>query len=73
MSTSPSLNDRFPQIANWVRHGGWVEIGLDGRNQFGVRILDEGGMIWEGGDADQSLDDLIQEAEDSLVAWLRES
>ena len=39
---------KYPGIAGWIR-GGLVEIGRDGRSTSVIRVLDEGGLIWEGG------------------------
>ena len=32
-----------------------------------IRVLDEGGLIWEGGDPDGPLDDAFQELETALA------
>ncbi len=72
MPESGSVESLYPTLATWVRRQGWVEIGLGFRGKFSIRILDEGGMVWEGGHVRQSLDDLLQAAEDALIVWLAE-
>ena len=37
----------IPIIALWVKQYGWIEIGYaDYRHHF-IRVLDDGGLIWE--------------------------
>jgi hypothetical protein len=38
-----------------------------------VRALDEGGMVWEGKTRYATLDELLQDLEKGLAAWLKES
>jgi hypothetical protein len=34
-----------------------------------IRVLDEGGLIWEGGTRHKSMDAILQEAEDAIADW----
>ena len=43
-----SFEESYPNIANWVRLQGWIELGQDHYSSSLVSALDEGGMIWEG-------------------------
>jgi hypothetical protein len=36
-----------------------------------VRALDEGGLLWEGGDPSRPLEDTFQELDAALATWLR--
>jgi hypothetical protein len=38
----------YPNITTWIQDG-WIEIGRDGQNTSLVRVMDEGGLVWEGG------------------------
>lgn len=37
----------YPNIAAWVQDG-WIELGRDDMNRSFIRVLDIGGLIWEG-------------------------
>jgi hypothetical protein len=36
-------------------------------------VLDEGGMIWEGGTRHRTMDGILQEAEDAIAKWTKEN
>lgn len=61
----------YPRIARWVKGYGWIELGSDGMSPSWVRALDEGGLIWEGGNPDRALEDVLQELDAALAEWLR--
>ena len=65
----------YPNIARWVdEHEGWIEIGYDvdsPLNSF-VRALDCGGMLWEGKDSYDSLDEALQDLDAGLEAVLKD-
>ena len=48
----------FPSIAKWVRRGGWIEIGDQSGCGFVVRVLDEGGLVFEDNEA-RTLDEAM--------------
>lgn len=62
------FTEKYPNIANWIK-GGWIEIGRDGFSTSMIRVLDEGGTIWEGGTRYKSVDRMLQEAEDAIADW----
>jgi len=73
LDLAPSPDEQtYPNIARWVKGYGWIEIGSDGMRASWVRVLDEGGMIWEGGDPSQSLDATLRELDLALAEWFRE-
>ena len=59
---------KYPNIAGWIKDG-WIEIGRDGYSTSIIRVLDEGGLIWEGGTRHRSLDKILQEADDAIADW----
>ena len=63
----------FPNLARWVTSHGWIEPGDDGASPSFVRVLDEGGMIYEGMDSEASADGALQEAESAVSAWFEEN
>lgn len=63
------LEERYPHIARWVKAHGWIEIGSDGYyRRSSIRVLDEGGMVWEGAEEYATLDAAFE----ALEAALRE-
>ena len=64
------FTERYPNIAGWIKDG-WIEIGRDGHSTSTIRVLDEGGLIWEGGTRHRSMDKILQEAEDAIADWMQ--
>ena len=65
-----SFAQAFPHLTRWVTMQGWIEIGDDSMQPSRVRVLDEGGLIWAGGDAADSIDAVLREAEDSIARFI---
>ena len=65
---SDSFTEKYPNIAGWIKDG-WIEIGRNGYSTSTIRVLDEGGLVWEGGTRHKSMDDILQEAEDAIAHW----
>ena len=63
-----SFTEKYPNIAGWIKDG-WIEIGRNGYSTSIIRVLDEGGLIWEGGTRHKSIDEILQEAEDAISDW----
>ena len=63
------FTEKYPNIAGWIKDG-WIEIGRDGYSTSIIRVLDEGGLVWEGGTRHKSMDKILQEAEDAIADWL---
>lgn len=66
------LEQRYPNLAAWVQDG-WIEIGRSDWSASLVRVLDEGGLVWEGGSKDDTLGDLLAEADRAAAAWFDEN
>ena len=66
-----SLEKNYPNTANWVKNYGWIEIGQDDYSESFIRVLDEGGMVWEGRESYETLDDAMQDLESGLADWLK--
>jgi hypothetical protein len=56
----------YPNIATWTESYGWIEIGQDDESKSFIRVLDEGGMVWEGKSKYKSLDDALNDSEKAL-------
>jgi hypothetical protein len=66
-----TAEDSYPQVARWVRDFGWIEIGYDDYSRSMVRVLDIGGLIWEGKARYATLDAALQDLDQALAAWFK--
>lgn len=64
----PSIAEQFPNVAAWVQDG-WIEIGPTEWSSSFIRVLDIGGMIFEGDDRYDSIEDALAAAEKAIEAW----
>ena len=62
-----SFAQAYPQLTRWVMMQGWIEMGDDPMQRSRLRVLDEGGLIWAGGDATSSIDAVLREAENFIA------
>jgi len=62
----------YPALSRWVQHFGWLELGRVSWSEALIRVLDEGGLVWEGGAPTQGLSVALTEAEAALTIWFRE-
>ncbi len=69
---SGSFEEAYPNIAAWTQDG-WIEIGRDDFSQSFVRVLDIGGMIWEGKESYETVDDALAEADATIAKWFDEN
>jgi hypothetical protein len=72
MTGEESFERRYPALARWVQHAGWIEIGRVYWARSLIRVLDEGGMVWEGGVRAATLSVALAEADAAVVKWLGE-
>lgn len=62
------LDQQFPHLSAWIQAGEcWVEFGTNDYSRSLIRILDIGGMLWESDQEYETLDALLQAAEDALA------
>ncbi|MDP9476054.1 MAG: hypothetical protein M3R38_10290 [Actinomycetota bacterium] len=66
------FGERYPSITAWVQDG-WIELGRDEYSRSFVRVLDIGGMVWEGEEEYETVDEALSEAEAAISAWLQEN
>lgn len=66
-SVNASFDEQFPHVADWVLGDGWIEIGRDDYSASLVRVLDLGGMVWEGKTAYASVAELLHDLEAALT------
>jgi hypothetical protein len=67
-----SFSEKYPNIAGWIEDG-WIEIGRNGYSTSIIRVLDEGGLVWEGGTRHRSMDKILQEADNAIADWMRQN
>lgn len=67
-----SFEERYPNVAGWVKEG-WIEIGSDDYSRSFIKVLDIGGMIWEGKHEYETVDEALAEAEAAIAACLEEN
>ena len=63
------FTEKYPNIARWIKDGR-IEIGRNGYSTSIIRVLDEGGLVWEGGTRHKSMDEILQEAEKAIADWI---
>ena len=68
-----SFEESYPNIANWVRLQGWIELGRDHYSSSLVRALDEEGMVWEGGAHYETVDEALDALESALAQWMEQN
>jgi hypothetical protein len=66
------FEESYPNIANWVKSQGWIELGRDHYRPSLVRALDEGGMVWEGSADYGTLDEAFGALEMALAEWMEQ-
>ena len=59
----------YPHIDRWVSDRGcWIELGADEYSSSFIRVLDPGGVVWEGKDDYPSVDAAFKAADDAIAA-----
>jgi hypothetical protein len=61
-----NFSSTYPNIAAWTESYGWIEIGQDDYSKSFIRVLDIGGMVWEGKPKYKSFDDALNDLEAAL-------
>jgi hypothetical protein len=72
---APSFEESYPNIAHFVEAIGYITIGHDDDSPLTsfIQAIDPGGMVWEGKDAYQTLEEAFQDCEVGLGTWMREA
>lgn len=67
---SDSFDELYPNIAWWTHSGqGWIELGRDEYSTSLIRVLDIGGMLWEGDDEYDTVTEAMEEADEFIEQW----
>ena len=67
-----SFSETYPNITHWINSLGWIEIGQDEYSRSLLRLLNEGGLVWESDDTQGTIDEALQTLEAELVEILKE-
>jgi hypothetical protein len=72
--TTTSFAKDYPNIAHFVNAIGYITIGYDDESPLTsfIQALDPGGMVWEGKDEYQTMDEAFEDLEQGLERWMRE-
>jgi hypothetical protein len=72
---TPSFEETYPNIAHFVDAIGYITIGHDDDSPLTcfIQAIDPGGMVWEGKDAYQTLEEAFEDCEAGLGTWMRET
>jgi hypothetical protein len=72
MDDAQGFEQTYPTLSRWAAERGWLEVGRTEWSRSRIRVLDDGGLVWEGGVEAMSLSTAFAEAEQGLRAWLAE-
>ncbi len=59
----------YPNLATWVQEG-YIELGRDDSSQSFIRVLDIGGLIWEGKKSYPTVHAGLRAADAAVAEWL---
>ncbi len=63
----------YPHIAEWVMGVGWIEVGQDDYSRSLVRVLNEGGTVWESKGKYANIDEALQAADAAIATWFEQN
>ena len=67
-----SFDKAYPNTTRWVNDYGWIEIGQTEYSSSLIRVLDEGGMIWESSQDYETMDKAMKALETALADWMKQ-
>ncbi|MDQ3397119.1 MAG: hypothetical protein M3511_04990 [Deinococcota bacterium] len=68
-----TFDDLYPNIAWWADGGGWIELGRDDYSRSLIRVLDIGGLLWEGDEQYPAIATALDQAEAFIAQWREEN
>ncbi len=66
-----TFDEQYANIAAWVQDG-WIEIGQDDFSRSFIRVLDIGGLVWEGKTTYESVAAALADADAAIGRWFEE-
>lgn len=67
------FDDLYPNLTWWADGGGWIELGRDDFSRSMIRVLDIGGLLWEGKENYDTVAAALAEAEAFVAQWREEN
>ena len=67
-----TIEQTYLNVADWVQNG-WIEIGYSDDVDSFIRVLDQGGTVWEGDDHYETLDQALAAADAAIAEWRGET
>lgn len=67
VGTSQIDTTAYPYLSDWISSRGWVELGSTPKTRTHIRILDQGGLVWESGMRYHTIEDLLRAGEQALA------
>jgi hypothetical protein len=61
------LAETYPNVAEMIFSQGYIELGYDPNTDTYARALDEGGMIWGGGEENMTIEELLEALEEGIA------
>ncbi len=68
-----SEEKKYPAITQLINSDGRLELGFIPQMQITALAVQEGATIWEGKKNYQSIEDLLEDAEQGIKAWIDET
>jgi|GEM_PF-1972467 len=65
------FSKKYPHLIWWIENQGYIEIGEDDFSYSLLRVLDPGGLCWEG-EYSETIDDALEAAEAFLKEELQQ-
>jgi hypothetical protein len=69
----PSAETKYPDISQWIVAGGLIELGRTDYSRSLARMLDEGGILWEGKENYTDLDELLRDVNEGIARWMEKN
>ncbi len=63
------FDEQYPNVAWWCQGQGWIELGRDEVSTSMIRVLDIGGLLWEGDDEYDSVGEAMTEVDNFIEQW----
>lgn len=64
------IDNKYPILAKWVKSEGDIELGENGVTESFIRVLNEGGMLWESKREYKTIDEAFRAAEKAIQIFL---
>ncbi len=65
------FSKEYPYVSSWISTTGWIEIGQDEYSSSMLRIINEGGIVWEDTESN-TIEESLKRAEKYLKDELLE-